>query len=141
MTELEPGPELWATVRDSFELFGVEGEDARLQLARIEEEVLTPAGKRWFGVRQGGRIVASAALMVFDHVGHVDNVTTFPRARGRGFATAIAARIVAEAPAAGAEDLMLFADPDAPAVLRLYERLGFREAGRIAATRGPLVVP
>ncbi len=33
---------------------------------------------------------------------------------------------------------MLFADPDAPAVLRLYERLGFREVGRIAATKGPI---
>jgi ribosomal protein S18 acetylase RimI-like enzyme len=139
VTELEPGPELWSTIRETFVLFGVEGEDARAQLARIEEEVLTPAGKRWFGVRNGGRILASAALMVFDGVGHVDNVTTFPEARGRGYATAITARIVEEAAAAGLEDLMLFADPDAPEVVRLYERLGFREAGRIAATRGTLV--
>ncbi|HEY7666587.1 MAG TPA: GNAT family N-acetyltransferase [Actinomycetota bacterium] len=138
VVELSPGPELWATIRETFALFGVETDEARTQLARIEEEVLTPAGKRWFGVRDGGRIVASAALMIFDRVGHVDNVTTFPEARGRGFATAITARIVEEAPDAGADHLMLFADPDAPQVLRLYERLGFREVGRIAATRGPV---
>jgi ribosomal protein S18 acetylase RimI-like enzyme len=141
VAELEPGPELWATIRETFALFGVEGEDARTQLARIEAEVLTPAGKRWFGVRDDGRIVASAALMVFDGVGHVDNVTTFPEARGRGYATAITARIVEEAAAAGVDDLMLFADPDAPRILALYERLGFREVGRIAATRGPVVAP
>jgi ribosomal protein S18 acetylase RimI-like enzyme len=139
VVELEPGPELWSTIRDTFVLFGVEGLDARTQLARIEEEVLTPAGKRWFGVRDGGRIVASAALMVFGGVGHVDNVTTFPEARGRGYATAITARVMEEAAAAGVGELMLFADPDAPATLRLYERLGFREVGRIASTRGPLV--
>jgi ribosomal protein S18 acetylase RimI-like enzyme len=139
VAELEPGPELWATIRETFALFGVEGEVARTQLARIEEDVLTPAGKRWFGIRDAGRIVASAALMIFDGVGHLDNVTTFPQARGRGYATAITARIVQEAAAAGVDDVMLFADPDAPATLRLYERLGFREVGRIAATRGPLV--
>jgi ribosomal protein S18 acetylase RimI-like enzyme len=141
VTPLEPGAELWSTIRETFALFGVEGEDARAQLARIEQEVLTPAGKRWFGVRERGAIVASAALMVFGGVGHVDNVATFPPARGRGFATAITARIVREAPNAGADHLMLFADPGAPAVLRLYERLGFREVGRIAATRGPIVRP
>jgi ribosomal protein S18 acetylase RimI-like enzyme len=136
--ELEPGAELFARIRATFELFGIEGEPARGQLARIEEQVLTPAGKRWFGVREGGHIEALGALLVLEGVGYVDNVATFPAARGRGYASAITARIATEALGAGAEHVLLFADPDEPAVLRLYGRLGFRELGRIASTKGPL---
>jgi ribosomal protein S18 acetylase RimI-like enzyme len=136
--ELEPGPALWPTIGESLALFGVDDVDARTQLVRIEAEVLTPAGKRWFGVIDADRVVATAALMVFDGVGHVDNVATSPEARGRGFASAITARLVREAQVAGAEHVMLLADPDAPTVTRLYERLGFRDVGRLASTKGPV---
>jgi ribosomal protein S18 acetylase RimI-like enzyme len=136
--ELAPDRELFARVRASFELFGVEGEPARTQLGRIEEQVLTPAGKRWFGVRDGGRIEALGALVVLEGVGYIDNIATFPAARGRGYAGAVTARIAREARAAGVDHVFLIADPGEPAVLRLYGRLGFREIGRIASTKGPL---
>jgi ribosomal protein S18 acetylase RimI-like enzyme len=138
VVELDPTPELWARVGASLGHFGVDDVEHRGQLLRIEQDVLTRAGKRWFGVADGGMVVAMGALLVLEGVGYVDNVLTFPEARGRGFATAITARIVREARVAGAEHVVLFADPDDPAVIRLYERLGFREVGRLASTKGPV---
>jgi hypothetical protein len=32
----------------------------------------------------------------------------------------------------------LMADPDQDAVRRMYGRLGFRDAGRLASTKGPI---
>ena len=138
VVEFDPSPALWARVGASFGHFGVDDAEHRGQLLRIEEDVLTPAGKRWFGVADDGEVVAMGALLVLEGVGYVDNVMTFPEARGRGFATAITACIVHEAREAGAEHVMLFADPDDPAVIRMYERLGFREVGRLASTKGPV---
>jgi ribosomal protein S18 acetylase RimI-like enzyme len=138
--ELAAGPELWERVETSIPEFGAETVEAVRQLRSLEEHVLSPGGKRWFGVRDdAGTIVALAAMLTLDGVGYVDNVVTFPEARGRGYATAVTRRIVHEAFAGGVEHVCLFADPDIPGVVRLYERLGFRRAGRIAATRGPLV--
>jgi len=96
-------------------------------------------GKRWFGVRNSaGTVVSLAALVVLEGVGYLDNVVTFPEARGQGYASAVTARAIAEARTSGAEHVWLLAEPaDAP-VLRLYERLGFREVGKLAATRGPI---
>jgi ribosomal protein S18 acetylase RimI-like enzyme len=138
VVELDHSAELWASVGASFVHFGVEDVEHRGQLLRIEQDVLTRAGKRWFGVADDGVVVAMGAVLVLEGVGYVDNVLTFPEARGRGFATAITARIVREAREAGAEHVVLFADPDDPAVMRMYERLGFREVGRLASTKGPL---
>ena len=138
--ELPGGEELWVAVADSIATFGVGPEDAIAQLQRIEREVLTPGGKRWFGVRDRdrGRIVSLGALHLLEGVGYVDNVATAPAARGRGCASAVTARIVREARAAGAAHVFLLADPDDEPVLRLYGRLGFREVGRLASTKGPL---
>jgi ribosomal protein S18 acetylase RimI-like enzyme len=138
VVELDPSPDLWASVGASFVHFGVDDVARRGQLLRIEQDVLAPAGKRWFGVADDGVVVAMGAVLVLEGVGYVDNVLTFPEARGRGFATAITARILREAREAGAEHVVLFADPDDPAVIRMYERLGFREVGRLASTKGPL---
>jgi len=115
----------------------VQDPDAVRQLRRIQQEVLTPRSKRWFGVEEGGHLVSIGALMQLEAVGHVDNLVTEPRFRGRGYASAVTTRIVRVSLSAGAERVLLFADPDEPAVLRLYERLGFREVGRIASTKGP----
>ena len=70
--------------------------------------------KRWLGVRDdNGTIAALAALVQLEGVGYLDNVATFPEARGRGMATAIVSRAVELAREAGAEHVSLFADPDA----------------------------
>jgi ribosomal protein S18 acetylase RimI-like enzyme len=136
---LSPGDELWGRVAASLTLFGVEDRDAVDQLRGIERDVMTPAGKRWFGVRdERGTLVSLGALLVLEGVGYLDNVATFPEARGRGLATAITAQITQEAVGAGAEHVCLFADPDAAPVVAMYERLGFRDVGRLAATRGPV---
>jgi ribosomal protein S18 acetylase RimI-like enzyme len=139
--ELVPDEPFWARVHEGLGLFGVEEPAAVDQLCRIEREVLAPGGKRWFGVRERGRIRSMAGSMVLGDVAYVDNVATFPRSRGRGYATAVTERIVREARRAGVEHVVLFADPDDDAVLRMYERLGFREVGRVASTKGAIPRP
>jgi ribosomal protein S18 acetylase RimI-like enzyme len=134
--ELMEGPELWERVGASLALFGVEGDDALTQLATIEREVLAPGGKRWYGIRDGDRIVSLGALLLLDGVAYIDNVATFPKARGRGHASAVTTRMIRAARAAGASRVCLFADPDDRSVVGMYERLGFRAAGMLAATRG-----
>lgn len=135
--ELDGGSELWSRVEASLALFEVQP-DVSGQLRTLEEASFAEGGKRWFGVRDDdGLVVSLAALVTLDGVGYLDNVATFPQARGRGLATALAVRAIAEARAAGAQHVCLFADPDDVAAVKMYERIGFREVGRLAATRGP----
>ena len=137
VAELDPDAALWERVEASMALFGIEPAVAA-QLRDLEVAVQADAGKRWFGVRDdAGSVVALAALVLLEGVGYLDNVATFPEGRRRGFATALTARALAEARAAGADRVFLLADPDADPVIGLYERLGFRRAGLIASTRGP----
>lgn len=135
---LEAGDELWTRVEDSLALFGNDATVSE-QLRRIEQETFSTEHKRWFGVRDDdGTIVALAALVQLEGVGYLDNVATFPEARGRGMASAIVSRAIELARGSGAKHVSLFADPDALPVVRMYERLGFREVGRLASTKGPV---
>lgn len=137
--ELTADGELWSRVSDTFAMFDVTPGPAVDQLRSIERDVLSPGGKRWFGVRDGdGVIVSIAALLLLEGVGYLDNVATFPEARGRGFASAVASRVAVEAHSAGASHLWLLCDPDDEPVIRMYGRLGFHEVGRLASTRGPV---
>ena len=135
---LAAGEELWTRVQDSLALFGNDATVSE-QLRRIEEETFSTEHKRWLGVRDGnGTIVALAALVQLEGVGYLDNVATFPEARGRGMASAIVSHAIELARDSGAEHVGLFTDPDALPVVRMYERLGFREVGRLASTKGPV---
>jgi GNAT superfamily N-acetyltransferase len=134
--ELRDGAELWDTVKASLSLFEIADPGVVRQLRRLEEEVLSRCGKRWFGVREGGELVSIAALLELAGVGYVDNVATFPLARGKGYASALTTHLVDAALAGDAEQVYLFADPDGP--LTMYRRLGFREVGRVASTKGPI---
>ena len=126
-------------MRESLSLFGVDDGATIAQLAAIEREVLEPGGKRWFGVRDDdGTIVSLGALLMLGDVGYIDNVATFEHARGRGFASAITTQMIRVAREDGASHICLFADPDDRSVVGMYERLGFRGAGLLAATRGPV---
>jgi ribosomal protein S18 acetylase RimI-like enzyme len=137
--EMADGPELWARVHDSLTLFDVGADETVNQLRAIERDVLRTGGKRWFGIRDdGGVLVSLGAVMVLDGVGYVDNVVTFPEARGRGLASNVTTALIGAARGDGADHVCLFADPTASSVVRMYERLGFRRAGMLAATRGPL---
>ena len=135
--ELSGDPGLWPSVEASLGLFGID-QQIVAQLAAIERDVLAPSGKRWFGIRDEDGIASVGAMMLLDEVAYIDNVATFERARGRGFAGAVTTRIAREAMAAGATNTCLLADPDDQAVVGLYERLGFRKVGMLASTRGPL---
>jgi ribosomal protein S18 acetylase RimI-like enzyme len=140
---LEPGEELWSRVEESLGLFGNDPA-ASQQLRSIEEETFAAGHKRWLGVRDDeGVIVALAALVLLEGVGYLDNVATFPQARGRGLASSIVTRAIELAYEAGADHVSLFADPDTAPVVRMYEQLGFREVGRLPSTRGPVadIVP
>lgn len=129
----------WSRVEASFGLFGVEPQETAVQLLALERVLERSGAKRWFTVRDGaGPPVAMAALILLDGVGYLDNVCTFPAARGRGYASALTIRAAREARDAGATDVTLLADPQAASVIRMYERLGFEPAGLIAATRGPV---
>lgn len=135
---LDASDGLWSRVEESLALFGNDPSVAA-QLRGIEEVTYAAGHKRWLGVRDDeGAIVALAALVLLEDVGYLDNVATFPEARGRGLASAIVARAIDLAREAGAHHVSLFADPDDVAVVRMYERLGFREVGRLASTRGPV---
>jgi len=134
---LEPDERLWDRVERSMELFEIEAPVAA-QLRALEEAVASATGKRWFGVRdRTGAVVSLAALVLLDGVGYVDNVATFPQARGKGYATALTAHAAAEARSAGAEHVCLLVDPGKASAVRMYARLGFRQTGRLASTRGP----
>jgi ribosomal protein S18 acetylase RimI-like enzyme len=131
---IAPSDDLWSTVRESFKVFGIVDPSAVAQLIAIERDVLTPAGKRWFGASVNGEVSSVAALLVLESVAYLDNVATFPPARGRGLASAVAAHLARTAFAEGATSVFLLVDPDGP--IGLYRRLGFAEVGRIASTRG-----
>jgi ribosomal protein S18 acetylase RimI-like enzyme len=106
------------------------------ELVTMERTVMVPGGRRWFVVRHDGEAVAFAGLVVLERVGYLDNVVTFPEARRRGYAAALAATAVEAARASGAERTYLMADPDGTAKA-IYERLGFRPVTQIASWISP----
>lgn len=127
------GPAFMRAFRRSAREFG--GTDAGItdQIEAIECDVLIPAGKRWFTVRESGRSIAFGSLLVLGDAALIDHVVTLPHARRRGYADAIVRRICAEACSAGAAITWLLTDRDGDARW-LYERLGFRETATIAST-------
>jgi GNAT superfamily N-acetyltransferase len=130
-------PAFWPAYRESLRQFQVTEEDAVRQLVDIERDVLIPAGKRWFSVREEGRLLALGSLIGLEGAGFVDHVVTFPEARRRGFAGAVVRRIVQEARRSDLDHLYLLAERGAEAV-SIYERLGFEAIAHIASTLRPL---
>jgi ribosomal protein S18 acetylase RimI-like enzyme len=133
---IRPGPELRAAVAATFPLFEIADPEVIRQLSAIEDLLVERGAKRWFGVRDEGAWASVAALVELAGVAYVDNVATLPRARGRGYASAVTAHLRDEALTAGARAVYLLAEPAGP--IALYARLGFREIGRIGSTRGPI---
>jgi ribosomal protein S18 acetylase RimI-like enzyme len=126
----------WPAYRRSLGEFRITEQDVIRQLVDVEREVLTPAGKRWFAVREAGRVQALGSLVGMEGVGYVDHVVTFPEARRRGYAGAVVRRIAEEARRSDLDHLFLLAEPGAQAIA-LYERLGFEAIGHIASTLRP----
>lgn len=136
--EIDPhDPIFWPAYRGSLAEFRITEHEAIRQLVDIEREVLIPAGKRWFAVREARRARALGSLMGMEGVGYVDHIVTFPEARRRGYAGAVVRRIAEEARRSDLDHLYLLVEPGAEAVA-LYERLGFESIGHIASTLRPL---
>lgn len=83
---------------------------------------------RHFAVRVNGQVASAADLYSDGRTAQVEDVATSPEHRGRGYATAVVLRAVAEALAAGHDFVFLVADAeDWPR--ELYIRLGFAPLG------------
>jgi GNAT superfamily N-acetyltransferase len=85
---------------------------------------------RFFAVEHDGRPVSWTDLYLADGVAQVEDVGTLAAYRGRGFASAVVLKAVAEARRAGTELVFLIAD-DEDWPKELYHRLGFDELGRV----------
>ena len=138
ITELDPGEAVFDDVlRATNAAFGVDDPVVARQLRAIDRRMRS-LGKRYFCVPDPtgpGGVAAVAALVPGEGVAYVDNVVTFPHARGRGLATALVGTVLEHAALGGASDAYLLADRTGP--VQLYERLGFREISRIASTLSP----
>ncbi len=136
--EVDPhDPSFWPAYRGSLGEFRITEEDAIRQLEDIERDVLIPAGKRWFTVREDSRPRALGSLLGMEGVGYVDHVATFPEARRKGYAGAVVRRIADEARRSDLDHVYLLVELGAE-VASLYERLGFEAIGHIASTLRPL---
>lgn len=128
----------WRAHRATARLFGATDDGVLDQLSALERDVLIPAGRRWFAVRDAdGAPQALAALLILQGVAFVDHVATFPEVRRRGYATALTRRLLREASTAGAESTFLMADPEGRAA-GIYDRLGFERVTQIASWIAPL---
>jgi ribosomal protein S18 acetylase RimI-like enzyme len=80
----------------------------------------------WYGIRDGGELVACAA-----HTGsvpgvpHLASIATHPRVRGQGLGTALTATVTARLLAAGAPVVTLGMYADNDVARRMYARIGY----------------
>lgn len=108
------------------------------ELAKDLGEDVTINADTWAGTRFGekrytywetpdGTPVSMAGVnpMVAGHV-RVDPVYTPAHLRGRGYAGAVTVEVTRAALAAGATDVVLYADPKNPTSNALYQRIGYR---------------
>ncbi|MEX2275819.1 MAG: GNAT family N-acetyltransferase [Actinomycetota bacterium] len=139
ITELDPDQVSFDHVlRATNAAFGVDDVDVGRRLRAIDRRMRS-LGKRYFGVSDAigpGGIAAVAALVPGDGVAYIDDVVTFPHARGRGLASRLVGSVLEEAAVSGASYVYLLADLHGP--VQLYERLGFREVSRIASALSPV---
>ena len=97
-------------------------------------------GTRFFAQRIDGTVAGLCELYVHDRVAQVEHVDTLEEFRGRGIASSLVLRAVAEARMAGADLVCIEADlEDWP--ISLYRRLGFVEIGRSWAFTKPPASP
>ena len=95
-------------------------------------------GGRFFVQRIGEAMAGLCELYLVDGLAQVEHVDTLAEFRGRGVARNVVLRAVHEARTAGADLTIISADlNDWP--MKLYERLGFDEIGRVWAFTKPPV--
>ena len=113
-----------------------EDDEVVRQLWEANGRVARAGHGRHFAVLVHAEVVASADLYSDGATAQVEDVATLPEHRGRGYASAVVQRAVAEAEATGHDLVFLIADAeDWPK--KLYRRLGFDELGRKSAFNKP----
>ena len=105
-----------------------EEEDIREVLASADR-IAAIGGARHFAVFERDEVASCADLYSDGRTAQVEDVATRPEARGRGYATAVVLRALAEARAAGHDFVFLVADDD-DWPKELYAKLGFEPIGR-----------
>lgn len=94
----------------------------------LEAKRRIPVDARFFAVVTDGVVASYGDLYIDGNIAQIEDVATVPEQRGRGYASAVVLRAVAEARAAGAELVFLVADAEGWPK-DLYRRLGFDEIG------------
>ncbi|GAA3169635.1 hypothetical protein GCM10010466_68680 [Planomonospora alba] len=91
-----------------------------------------PHIRRWYGIRDGGELVACGADVSYGGVGYLAGLTVAPSHRGRGLGTALTS---AMSRAAHAEFGVVALGVNAAnhGAIRLYERLGFTDTVEVSA--------
>jgi GNAT superfamily N-acetyltransferase len=117
------------------EEISVEYEDSpqlRAQLLFAQQIAAEELDVRYFGVRQGPRIVSGCELYSRGGVAQVEDVVTHAEFRNRGFARAVVLRAVEAARSTGHDLVFLLAEED-DWPQELYTRLGFEPVARLHA--------
>jgi GNAT superfamily N-acetyltransferase len=109
-------------------------------ITRAFPDAETPPGdpriRRWFGSRDGARLVACAAeLRTGPHVALLSSLTVDPSVRRRGWGAAVTAWFVRERLTAGAQVVGLGRDVENAGARALYERLGFSDVPYVGVVR------
>ena len=101
-----------------------------------------PSVRRWFGVRDGGELVACAAdtsgSTGSTRAGHLSSIAVHPSARGRGLGKAVTAALSRRMFDEGCDLVTLGMYADNKIGRALYDALGFADDHRY--TSGPLLV-
>jgi ribosomal protein S18 acetylase RimI-like enzyme len=95
-----------------------------------------PAVRRWYGLVEGGRLLACAAdTSAATGVGHVSSVAVAPDARGRGLGRAVTAALTRSLLQGGCDVVTLGLYADNAAARAMYDALGFADHHRFTSGR------
>jgi RimJ/RimL family protein N-acetyltransferase len=120
-------------VREINRLYRADGTPAFYTAQNIDDAV-------YYGAFEGGRLVGVAGTHVISYpesIAVAGNVFVHPRYRGRGLSRLVTGAVTREL-LNGCREVVLSVDPENVAAVRSYERLGYREVGKLiegAATR------
>jgi RimJ/RimL family protein N-acetyltransferase len=120
-------------IREVNRLYRSDGTPAFYTAENIDDAV-------YYGCFEDGRLVAVAGTHVVapeEGIAVLGNVFTAPSRRGRGLAASVTSAVTSEV-LDSCRKVVLSVDPRNAPALRLYERIGYREVGRLiegAATR------
>jgi len=114
-------------VRQINQLYRADGTTAFYSAQNVDEAV-------YYGAYDGERLVAVAGTHVIsppDGMAVVGNVFTHPKYRGRGLGTLVTGAVTQYVFSMGCREVVLSVDPRNEPAVRAYQRLGFREVGRL----------